>query len=111
MSQRQPRKHDEAHLKFIRTLPCRICMDDISTEAAHVRCSDISIAKPMTGIATKPHDMFTVPLCSRCHRDQHQHEEKVWWRHQNIDPVKTALALYVVSGDCERGLEIVRAGR
>jgi hypothetical protein len=110
MRQRQPRDRNETHLAFIRTLPCLLCNNNISTEAAHVRMADRSVAKPMTGIATKCDDRFTVPLCGTHHRQQHEHgNEGHWWLLSGIDPIKAALALYSVSGDYERGCEIVSA--
>lgn len=110
MMQRRPRQHDEAHLKFIRTLPCLICGDNTSTEAAHIRMIDRSVAKPMTGIATKSDDRFTVPLCGAHHRHQHDcGNEHHWWTLAEIDPIKIALALYSVSGEYELGTQIVAA--
>lgn len=103
---RNPRQRNNSHLDFIRGLPCAVCGDNTSTEAAHVRYSDPSVAKPITGIATKPDDKFTVPLCGRCHREQHQGDERLWWAARRKDPVKLALALYAVSGDHELGERI-----
>lgn len=108
---RNPRQKDDKHLDFIRQLPCCVCGNNIETEAAHVRMPDPSVAKPLTGIAIKPDDKFTVPLCGRCHRDQHTISENTWWcvRGRGIDPVKLALALYAVSGDHELGERIALA--
>ena len=110
---RQPRQHDEKHLAFIRQLPCIACGDNTSTEAAHIRFADRSIAKRETGMAEKPDDRFTVPLCGKHHREQHEMgNELQWWRDDlEIDPVKVALALYSVTGDHERGEQIVMASR
>lgn len=68
---------------------------------------DPSVAKPMTGIAIKPDDKFTVPLCGSHHREQHGMREHTFWERQQIDPVKKALALYAVSGDHAAGERIV----
>lgn len=107
---RNPRQKDNGHLNFIRGLPCCICGDNTSTEAAHVRMPDPSIAKPLTGIAIKPDDRFTVPLCGKHHREQHEFgSERAWWDLQFKDPVKLALALYAVSGDFELGERIALA--
>lgn len=106
---RQPRKHDAGHLQFIRGLPCVICGDDTTTEAAHVRMVDRTVAKPMTGIGIKPDDKFTLPLCGKHHREQHGMSEREFWQAHGIDPVKRALALYAVSGDHEAGEQIARA--
>ena len=107
---RTPRQKDNGHLDFIRGLPCCVCGDNTSTEAAHVRMPDPTIAKPLTGIAIKPDDKFTVPLCGQHHRRQHGFgNESVWWDGWDIDPVKLALALYAVSGDHEMGERIALA--
>lgn len=108
--QRTPRQHNEKHLAFIRTLPCICCGNNIETQAAHIRMADRTVAKSMTGIATKCDDRFTLPLCNREHDEQHRHgDEKDWWMQRGIDPIKAALALYSVSGDYERGLAVVAA--
>lgn len=110
MMQRNTRRHDEAHLVFIRQLPCLICNDNTSTEAAHVRFSDARIAKVNPGNSAKPHDKFTLPLCGDCHRAQHtKGNERKFWEAVGIDPVLTSLALYSVSGDIEEGQRIVYA--
>ncbi len=111
LRQRQPRKHDNKHLDFIRSLPCVICGDDVTVEAAHVRMIDPSIAKPMTGMGTKADDMFTLPLCGHHHREQHKIDEERFWDQHGIDPVKRALALYAISGDHWRGRDIALASR
>lgn len=107
MTQRRPREHDDKHLDYIRGLPCVICGDNTSVEAAHIRMMDPSIGKPMTGIATKPDDKFVVPLCGKHHREQHSGSENKFWKERGIDPVKKALALYSVSGDHEAGETII----
>ena len=104
---RNPRQHDEKHLAFIRTLPCLICRNTISTEAAHVRMSDGRIAKPVTGIGIKPDDRFTVPLCGLHHREQHSMSERRFWERHDRDPILVALALYSVTGDFTAGCKII----
>ncbi len=111
LRQRQPRIHDEQHLAFIRGLPCLVCRNNIETEACHIRYADQSIAKPMTGIAQKPHDKFTVPMCGKCHREQHSKSERAFWAGVGLDPVKLALALYSVSDDYEAGTHIIEGLR
>lgn len=110
MTMRWPRQHNDRHLDFIRQLPCVICGDNTSTEAAHIRMMDPSIGKPMTGIGTKPDDKFTLPLCGRHHREQHAMREFTFWDEKGIDPVKKALALYSVSGDHQAG-ELIAGSR
>lgn len=107
--QRAPRIRNEKHLKFCRTLPCIICKNDICTEACHIRMSDPSIGKELTGIGQKPHDFFVLPMCGKCHREQHNGSEHRFWAQRGIDPVKIALALFSVSGDYESGIQIIEA--
>ena len=97
-----------AHLDFIRSLPCIVCGDNTSTEAAHVRYTDRSVAKPNAGIGAKPSDVFVVPLCGQCHREQHMSMERHWWAMYSIDPVKKALALWAYSGNRELAEQVVR---
>jgi hypothetical protein len=102
-------KTNEAHRKFIRSLPCLVCGDNTSVECAHIRYSDARIAKTETGMGTKPADCFTVPLCGLHHRKQHEGSERKFWIQGDCDPVLVSLALYAVSGDYEQGMAIVRA--
>lgn len=101
----------ETHLAFVRQLPCLICADWVSTEAAHVRFGDPRAAKPITGIGIKPDDAFVLPLCNEHHREQHSMGERNFWKACGIDPVFICLALWRVSGDYEAGAQIVRFAR
>lgn len=103
------RQKDEAHLRFIGSLPCCICLDNTSTEAAHIRYADAKAGKRQTGMQEKSDDAFVVPLCGECHRSQHGTSERAWWGGKEIDPVKLALALYRITGDQERGEQIIAA--
>ena len=100
--------HDEKHLVHIRSLPCLVCLDNTATEAAHLRFTDRRVAKINPGVGCKPDDRWTVPLCSRCHREQHEMSEKKYWDMQMIDPIFVAMALYLNTGDNEAGEIIVR---
>lgn len=105
----EQRKRDEArgdetlkrpdHLAFVRTLPCVCCGDDTSTEAAHVRMKDPRIAKPITGMQIKPDDKFTLPLCGKHHREQHEGSEAEFWKSKQTDPVLLSLAIFAASVD------------
>ena len=112
MRQRQPRKYEPDHLAWVRQLPCLLCGDNTSTEAAHIRMADIRVAKPITGVGTKPDDKYVLPLCSECHRKQHHRGEERFWtdegRH-HIDPVLIALALHSVTGDHDAGMTIIQS--
>lgn len=108
LRQRQPRKQDVKHLQFIRELPCLVCGDPHSTEAAHVRYGWRKAAKRDVGKAEKPDDRWALPLCGRCHREQHAGGEQMFWHARNIDPIFVCLALHASSGDHEAGEQIVR---
>lgn len=103
------RQKNDRHLDFLRSLSCCVCLDNTSTEAAHVRYSEPKLGKRSTGMQEKPDDAFAVPLCGRDHREQHTMNERAYWNGKQIDPVALALALYKVSGDHEAGERIVRA--
>jgi hypothetical protein len=107
---RRPRQEDDAHLKWIRTLPC-VITGQRPVEAAHIRYSDPAYGKREVGGAEKPDDRWTVPLLASLHRDQHNQSERAFWEKHGIDPCKVALALYAVSGDDEQAEIIIRNTR
>lgn len=111
MRYRNPRERNEAHLKFIRNLPCLCCGNDIETEAAHIRMADRTVCKRQTGMAEKPDDAFVLPMCGRCHREQHTMNEREFWRRKGIDAIKAALALWYWTGDVDACLVIIEATR
>lgn len=105
---RHPRQKHPDHLAWLRQLPCCVCLDDTSTEAAHVRMAAPKAGKRPTGKGEKPSDIFAVPLCGRHHREQHEGSEPGWWASKGQDPIFIALALWAHSGDYEIGCQIVR---
>jgi hypothetical protein len=111
--QRQPRKKENGHLAFIRGLPCCVCGDNTSTEAAHIRMADAKAGKRYVGKGEKADDRWTVPLCGGHHRIQHQCGELAFWGAPStpgyLDPIFLALALHSVSGDHEAGCSIIEA--
>ena len=96
------------HLDFIRSLPCIVCGDNTSTEAAHVRFADLRAAKPITGIGIKPDDCWTMPLCGKHHREQHTVSERVFWKRYSMDAIFICLALWRVTGDHDAALVIMQ---
>lgn len=102
------RIHLPKHLAFIRTLPCLVCLNDISSEAAHIRYSSAKFCKVNPG-QRKPHDFWTIPLCGYDHRKQHGQNEEWYWRGIGIDPLPIALALYAHSGNYLQCEKIIRA--
>jgi hypothetical protein len=103
---RQPRQHSEKHLRFVRGLPCCVCHDNTSTEAAHVRFASPEYGKRYVGKGEKPDDRWCVPLCGRHHRAQHEIGEREFWLTAGIDPIRLASDLWECSGDQEQGERI-----
>jgi hypothetical protein len=96
---KQPRQHCEKHLRFIRGLPCCVCHDNTTTEAAHVRYASPENGKRYVGKGEKPDDRWCVPLCGRHHRDQHEIGEREFWLRVGIDPIQLAVDLWASRGD------------
>ena len=94
LRQREPRQHDKRHLDFIRSLPCCICGEDTTVEAAHIRTSSLQHGKRQTGMQEKPSDKWTVPLCGKHHREQHAAGNEIaWWTSYGKDPFMIAITL------------------
>jgi len=106
------RQKSDAYLSFIRLLPCVICGDNTSVEAAHIRFADPRAAKRPTGMGERPDDVWALPVCGDHHRLQHTANERLFWERAGIDPIFIALALNRIAGNCELGTVIVEnAGR
>jgi ribosomal protein L37AE/L43A len=111
---KHPRIKDAEHRKFIGGLHCIVCGDNTSVEACHIRFPDLQAGKRPTGGAEKSDDIYTLPMCSECHRKQHKMSERGFWEVRNIDAVKVAQALYIVhvtTGDHGEATRIVDANR
>ena len=112
---RRPRQRAGLHLKWIRTLPCAICGKRGGVHAAHLRSASLRHGKLATGIAQKPDDSWTTPLCFEHHiageEAQHQDRELDFWARHGIDPFVLALALWRASGDDEVGFLILTEAR
>ncbi|MHC5307554.1 DUF968 domain-containing protein [Bartonella sp. LJL80] len=104
---KRPRQTDEAHLKWVRTLPCLIT-GKYGVESAHIRFGNPIFAKRETGRGEKPDDKWVVPLSPEMHRKQHSMNENKFWEEYKIDPCQTAIALYGVTGDDDQALVIIR---
>lgn len=107
---KRPREHNETHLAFIRSLPSLV-RGNGPIEAAHLRYAEAAIGKPITGMAEKPHDCWTVPLCASAHREQHAGSERAFWQRQGINPLIIAALLFVHSGDEKAATTVVRNAR
>ena len=105
--QKRPRKEDDAHLRWLRTLPC-VITGTRPVEAAHIRFGDPVYGKRETGRGEKPSDMWALPLAARLHREQHDMSERLFWLKYGIDPLKIALSLHACSGDDEQATVILR---
>ena len=105
---RQPRQKSEAHLGFIRSLSCIVCLDNTSTEAAHLRYADRKVGKRQVGKGEKPDDKWALPLCGEHHREQHAMNEREFWLQKGINPLMVSLALWAATGNHELAEEIVR---
>jgi len=94
------RLRDEAHRKFVASLPCLIC-GRTPSQAHHVR-----FAQPRS-LGSKVSDEFTVPLCALHHRALHDNglEEK-WWQDHGVDPLKEAERLWRESHTRQSGADL-----
>ena len=90
--QREPRVRDEKHLNYIRSLSCCICGDNTTTEAAHIRTSNLEFGKDDFGWG-RPSDSWVLPLCGSHHRLQHTMNEMEFWHLHGIDPFMLAMTL------------------
>lgn len=85
-----------SHLDLIRQLPC--LLSGKPAEAAHIRYADAAHGKTESGVARKPDDKWTVPLCPELHRlldgCQHDSNERAWWKQFGIDPLAVAKRLW-----------------
>lgn len=112
--QRKPRKKAGEHLAAIRELSCLTC-GARPVEAAHIRMACLAFGKRETGMAEKPSDQWTLPLCSTCHRTgpdaQHAGAELGFYQEHSIDPFVVAMSLWAASPDIEAMEHIVRSAR
>jgi hypothetical protein len=117
--QRRPRIQRTGYLAWIRDLPCAICWTDVGVEAAHLRFAYHPAGKSITGVGTKPHDTWTLPLCQRHHTlgNEAQHNakcsERDWWLGHGIDPVYLAalLWLHFSNGDRDAASHVIMHAR
>lgn len=105
---RQKIKSD-THEDFIRALPCCVCGDNTTTECAHVSHADMRYGKFGRGFGSKEESIWVVPLCGKHHRDQHNGNERAFWRDNGIDPCRVAAALFIRTGDYQTALQIIDA--
>lgn len=108
---RRPRKVNGGHLKFIRSLPCVICLSRNNVQAAHIRMASIVHGKRNTGVGEKSSDRFVTCLCPQHHEEQHRGNEAEFWKRYGIDQFHIALSLFAHSGDEEAAELVIRMAR
>lgn len=104
---KRPRENDDAHLKWIRTLPC-VITGERPVDPAHIRYADPVYGKREVGKAEKPDDRWVVPICRRKHDEQHGMNERIFWARHGLDPLRIALALHACSEDDDQASVIIR---
>ena len=77
MNLKTPKFRSEKHLKFVRSLPCMVCAC-MPSQAAHIRMFTDG------GTSLKPSDHYTVPLCHKCHQEQHRIGELAFWGGEDL---------------------------
>jgi hypothetical protein len=79
------------HLMYVAQFSCLICGSD-SVQVAHIR----HLPSGNIGMGKKD-DRYTVPLCFKCHQEQHGMNERKFWRKYNINPMRIAKILCLKS--------------
>jgi hypothetical protein len=93
LRQRLPRVKDSKHLDWIRQQACCICGDNTTTEAAHIRTSNLELGKDDFGWG-RPSDKWVTPLCGAHHREQHaMGDEMKFWAKYGRDPFLIAIQM------------------
>lgn len=119
--QRDPRIRDKAHLGRVARLPCLSCwirkgVFTRPVQVAHIRCGypEAEGWRPV-GMAEKPSDIRTAPLCVRCHLDgphaQHRTGERGWWEALGVYPPAFCAALVAAFAAGQSGEREIRRAR
>ena len=106
---KRARIKSETHEDFVRSLPCVVCGDNTTTEAAHISYADMRYGKFGRGKGQKEESIWVVPLCGRHHHVQHEIGERIFWADHGIDPCRVAAALYIRTQDYQTALQIIDA--
>lgn len=103
MIDKDPRVRNPAYLHWISQLPCAAClsMGDFrrGVHVAHLRAGSLSHGKRACGMAEKPSDAWTTPLCPEHHvngpKSQHYWRggELQFWSDHGIDAFQLCLDL------------------
>ena len=112
---KSPRERNSRYLGWVASLPCVACMTEGKTtfgvHVAHLRMGSIAHDKRETGMAEKPSDRWTTPLCPSHHvngnKAQHHFGEDQFWREIGIDPFALCKALWFAYDAGKSGLPII----
>lgn len=80
-------KRDDAHLQWIRSLPCCVPGCTEAASAHHVRSAANS------GVGLKPRDANAVPVCHRHHMEGHSRGWETFEKKYGLDLAKLAAEL------------------
>ena len=69
---------NKPYRNYIESLPCAKCGRE-SNYHLDIICHHEKLGGESGGIATKPHDTFTVPLCMICHRNRDLLGKDTFW--------------------------------
>ena len=109
--QKQPRKQDGDHLRWIKTLPCVVTGSRVNVDPAHISFGDLQFAKLSRGKGMKADDKYVVPLSRVEHDKQHSMGERQYWDKTGINPIIVALSLFAETGNDEAAEVILRQAR
>ena len=103
------RHADPDWLALVRTLPCVVCRNEIETEACHIKMADARFGKGIASLSKRENDWFVLPMCGRCHREQHSGPERTFYEKHQIDAPALAVSMYLRRSEGYLGvLEIMR---
>lgn len=102
------RHADKGWLKFIRTLPCIICRNEIETQACHIKMADSRFGKGIASSSQRESDYFVLPMCGKHHAEQHGMPEREFYAQHGIDACALALSMYVRGRDYLAVIEVMR---
>lgn len=90
----------EKYKAFIRTKRCLVCSHNDKIQAHHESFGQ-------SGMASKPSDLWTVPLCWVCHRMRHDKGFKSFWEPLNVDIKLEMLKLINAYMEAENAIQTI----
>ncbi len=92
------RVRSEKYRAHVRSFPCLAC-EGPASDAHHLRFAQDR------GIGLKVSDEFCVPLCRKCHTDNHKYgDELIWWYLIGVDPLPWAHKTWKEWKDDDKGV-------